>query len=324
MRVNRARLRQYRHLAGFTQKALARRAGVSVGTIKGGERGRGVHGGTLKKIALALNVDIMQLMNGLAKAPKVDIPRFLLHHILPDHVDHDIEAAFRDGVIADMHREFDRARLRFEQALEADAGNNLDVTAQLIIRCAAAMDNARQSREALAMLDPLLSERRWRDVQPQIRSWLKYHVGVVHRRIAETNDATSSSHLHTAEVLLKEVETTGADPDTRIAATHQLGCVWLVKGRQTTHAQRRSAAWRHAVRYFNEARKKWQKKSNFREGYSLRRLADIAQLAHDHRAAHSYLLDALEVFVRYDCYRYRDEVRAELDQLVANWGRGGC
>jgi hypothetical protein len=101
-----------------------------------------------------------------------------------------------------------------------------------------------------------------------------------------------------------------------------LGCVYLVQARQTAHLQRRNAALRRAARHFHEARRKWQKKKNFREGYSLRRLADIARLEHDDLTAHGYLLDALEVFVRYDCYRYRDDVRAELDGLAATLAAG--
>jgi len=61
---------------------------------------------------------------------------------------------------------------------------------------------------------------------------------------------------------------------------------------------------------------RWRKTGNFREGYALRRLADIAEIQEDMLKAHSYLVDAFEVFVRHDCYRYRDEVRVHLDRLA--------
>jgi tetratricopeptide (TPR) repeat protein len=224
----------------------------------------------------------------------------------------------REGAVADMSNDFATARARFEEALQTVPSGDLDGKAHIIIRCATALDNNRNSVEALSLLRPLLEEKQWHVLQPKIVKWLKYHVALAHRRIAESleiNDDVVTGNLDTADVLFKEVESTG-ETGQRIAATHQLGCVLWVRAAKAYAVRERTTLLEKAQGCFRQAAKKWQAAGNFREGYALRRLAEIAESQGEHVRAHNLLLDALEVFVRHDCYRYRDEVRRHLDRLV--------
>lgn len=274
---------------------------------------------TLKALALALGVRVTALLDELADVPREsDVPRFLLQQIMPEVQDHKLAEILRAGAVADMQQHYADAELRYERALEVQDDDDLDTKAQLLIKCASAADNAGHSRRAIELLEPLLADRAWCKVKPWILDWMRYHVALAYRRTADrilkaTPGASVEEQLGHAERLLLRVQTTGR-PSQAVAATHQLGCLhWL---RATTAPG--NQAKRHlakARRCFEEATRKWRKVGNFREGYALRRLADIAQRVGDGAGAHRLLLDALELFVAHDCGRYRNEVRAHLEEL---------
>jgi len=92
--------------------------------------------------------------------------------------------------------------------------------------------------------------------------------------------------------------------------------LFLVRASCETANKRSAALLRTAYKHFESAARRWRKMENFREGYALRRLAEIAQQEGHLLDAHRDLMAALEVFVRHDCYRYADEVRAHIKTLV--------
>src|SRR5665213_683106 len=306
MKTNGSRIRDLRGAQGLTQEMLARLSGLSVRTVKASESGE-IGTRSLGKLAAALNVEPMELLDDFAELPSLrEFPRFLLQQVFPGS-DHDTVDLLRRGAVAEIRSDFESARALFEEALETQTDDDLDSKAQVIIRCATALDNARRSREALDMLQPLLKDNRWQRVKPWIMKWLKYYIALAHRRIAENSDSESEDNLTQAEKGFREIQATG-EPAQRIAATHQLGCVFWVRANRARSKRQKSTSLRQAVRHFEEARRRWQNIGNFREGYALRRLADIAEIQQHRLMAHTYLVDALEVFVRHDCYRYREEV----------------
>ncbi len=63
MEVNVERLKELRTLRAFSQQELADAAGVGRNTISRIERGEtGAHGRTLRRLALALRVDVAELV----------------------------------------------------------------------------------------------------------------------------------------------------------------------------------------------------------------------------------------------------------------------
>jgi transcriptional regulator with XRE-family HTH domain len=66
------RLREWRHLRGYTQVELAERAGVSASAITGYERGFNIRPSTARKLAEALGVEIPDLL-GPDAAPRLPL-----------------------------------------------------------------------------------------------------------------------------------------------------------------------------------------------------------------------------------------------------------
>ena len=314
MEIEGARLRRLRLAAAWTQQELADRARISLRAVKYAEAGRS-SGSTTTRLAAVLRVPSRSLV---VRGP-VDLesmpPGFLFQQTVPA-AGSDVVQSVREGAVADMRRDFVTAKLRIEKALEAGESISIDSRAQLNVKKAIALDNSGDSRGALALLEPWLAPNRLKDVTPETACWLKYHVALACRRIAEMGGRESGRLLKRAGALLREVEYVG-DREQRIAATHQIACVWLVLaiGAPNGSSRGRSVLLRRASRAFVDAAHKWRRNQNFREGYSLRRLAEIALLKGDSTTACRYLLDALEVFARFECYRYRDEVRAQLEGL---------
>lgn len=309
------RFLERRKRAGLTQAGLAERAGVSLTTVKSAERGRSLGHESLRRLALALGCQPASL-RGSKRPPKHDIPRFLLQQSFPE-VRYEIGEALREGAVDDMRREFDSARLRYERALKRHVGGDPSERRQVIIRSAISLDNAGQSAQALKMLEDEIHGHPWPKNEEPLLMWFKYHAGLAHRRLAEAeiDVAERQKHIEDCETLLRQAESLG-NPEQRIAATHQLGCVYVVKARFERRKPQARALLKRASMFFENAGKKWRKRQNFREGYSLRRLADIAQARKHERTAFAHLLSAFEVFVRHDCHRYGDAVRAEIEMLL--------
>ena len=316
MVVDGKRFRERRKRAGLTQVTLAERAGVSLSTVKSAERERSLGHESLRRLALALGCQLASLLRDIKRFPKRDIPRFLLQQSFPE-ARYKVVQALREGAVDDMRREFDSARLRYEQALERHVGGDPTETRQVIIRSAISLDNAGQSAQALKMLENEIHGQPWPKNEEPLLMWFKYHAGLARRRLAEAEmaGAERQKHLEEGETLLRQTESLG-DPEQRIAAIHQLGCLYLVRARFESRKPQKRALLKRAARFFEDAAKKWRKKQNFREGYPLRRLADLARARRHERTAFAHLLSAFEVFVRHDCYRYADAVRAELEMLL--------
>ena len=208
-----------------------------------------------------------------------------------------------------MKSDFKKAHLRYEQALEAIGNRDAAAKAQLLVRYMTSLDNSAGSERAARVLEKELKQ----PMHSAVALWARYHLALAYRRMAERSKV--GTYLDEAEKILREVECNG-DAKQRVAAVHQLGCVFLVRASRECNNKPKTALLRKARNYFKSAAGRWRKMENFREGYSLRRLAEIAEQEGQQVDAHQDLLSAFEVFVRHDCYRYADEVRAHIEALL--------
>jgi hypothetical protein len=177
------------------------------------------------------------------------------------------------------------------------------------VRYVTSLDNSAAFEKAATILERQLS----RPMPGPVALWARYHLALAYRHMAERSKV--ESYLDKAQRIFLEVECTG-DTKQRVASVHQLGCVFLVRASRETANKRSAALLRKAYNYFEAAARRWRRMENFREGYARRRLAEIAEQQGHLLDAHRDLIAALEVFVRHDCYRYADDVRAHIKTLV--------
>jgi transcriptional regulator with XRE-family HTH domain len=316
-------LRARRYSKGLTLVELAHKSGVSRRTIITIETRGGGKPGTLTKLAIALGDPFLFLPDTARNSSVLgDCPRFLLKQIFPDTTDA-VQAILREASVAEMTGDFRAARSRFEAALAVPLSRDFEVVrAYVTIRCAGALDNAGQSREALARLQLLKSSLVVHKLSCDIRNWADYHIALAYRRLAEVSRNRFDMNLNLAKEGFETLQKEGNKPQ-RIAATHQLGCILLARALRTP-VKHRSALLRRAAKQFEEAAEAWREDANFREGYAIRRRAEIAEIEEDWMDAHRRLLDAFEVFARHDCFRYQAAVRSRLVSMMSKTGARGA
>lgn len=306
------RVRQFRLQKGWTQKKLSEASRVSLRTLKSLENGAVFSPTTLRKLAAALEIDVERLDDSGDAVSEDDLPGFLVQKAFPDLGDA-IAQLTRDGALADMRGDFEHAVESFQSASE-QYENAIDSQAQLIIRWAISMDNAGRNEEAINDLRPLLVNEKWQQLRPQITDWVKYHIAIAQRRVVEKEKDESKwdvKQLHRIARQFRELVKNG-DEKIQVGATHQLGVIHMLLYRQSGDQKEKA----RAVRHYRKSRKAWKENQNFREGYSLRRLAELSAREGEWKAAHSMLLDALEVFSVNRAERYRRETRDALTALL--------
>ena len=313
------RVRALRRERGLTQRELAELSGVSLRTVKTAEGSGRVGVATLRKLAEALDVETSRIAPAVEAADEV--PRFALQQVLPVKTSAPIARTIRRGAVEDMNSQFESAISRFRAALKKAASTgDFNQTAQLTVKLATTLDNAGDHERAVRTLERVLADAESsprKILMPGIANWVRYHIGLGYRRWAEVTTRRSGDReqrLRCAErefVRLRRI----AARRQATAATHQLGVVHLIRASEAASARPRSRHLAAAVLLFRNSARAWRQDQNFREGYSLRRLAEIAEFAGDGREACERLLDALELFAHHDCHRYRDEVRAHLRRL---------
>jgi transcriptional regulator with XRE-family HTH domain len=311
MKIEGAKILVLREARCETRGDFAKACGVSASTIKYWERGKSkrVLPATVYRICVRLQVRREQLLDlSDSDTGRKALPSFLAQQIVPVGPAGFLEM-MREAAVADMKGDHRSAQLLYRGALVKIGDRNSAVKAQVMVRYMTSLDDSTACEEAARGLE---SELR-RQPDGPIAHWARYHLALAYRRMAERSKR--SRYLRTAERMFREVWSKG-DFRQRVAAVHQLGCIVLVRASREDRAKSRAALLRRARRHFERAALRWRKSENFREGYALRRLAEIAEQEGDAAAAHRHLLGAFEVFVRHECYRYRDEVREHLERLV--------
>jgi len=311
MKIDHAKVLALRETRCESRGDFAKACGVSGSTIKYWELGKSkrVLPATVHRICVRLKVRREQLLDlSDSDTGRKALPSFLAQQIVPDGPAGFLEM-MREAAIADMKGNHASAQLLYRDALAKIGDRSAAATAQVMVRYMTSLDDSAACEEAACGLE---NELRCLPDGP-IANWARYHLALAYRRMAERSKG--SRYLRTAERMFQEVLSKG-DSSQRVAATHQLGCIMLVRASHESRAKSWAALLRRARRHFERVALRWRETENFREGYALRRLAEIAEQEGDIGAAHRMLLGAFEVFVRHECYRYRDEVREHLERLV--------
>lgn len=311
MRIDSEKVKKLRETRGQTQARFAASCGVGESTIKYWEGGKSRRAlpGTVLRVINRLGIRRARILSPYGQGSGPDeLPRFLDQQNFP-RSSPEIFEAVRKAAVEDMRADFTAASLRYEQALQTIGNRAAGEKAQLLVKYAASLDNSSRFEEAARLLEREFD----RSLTGPVAHWARYHLALAYRRIAERTKG--ESYLDKAEVIFREVSKKG-DERQRVAAGHQLGCVLLVRASRASNTKGKTALLRKARKHFEAAAGRWHREGNFREGYSLRRLAEIAALEEHPFEAHGRLLDAFEVFVRHDCYRYAREVRKQIEGLA--------
>lgn len=311
MKIDRAKVRALREARCESRADFAKACGVGESTIKYWELGKSkrVLPATVYRICVRLKVRREQLLDlSDSDTGRKALPSFLAQQIVPDGPAGFLEM-MREAAIADMKGDHRSAQLLYRNALAKIGDRNASAKAQVMVRYMTSLDDSAACEEAARGLENELR----RQPDGPIAHWARYHLALAYRRMAERSKG--SIYLRTAERMFREVWSKG-DSRQQVAAVHQLGCILLVRASREGRAKSRAALLRRSRLHFERAALRWRKTENFREGYALRRLAEIAAQEGDVATAHRQLLAAFEVFVRHECYRYRDEVRDLLERLM--------
>jgi len=309
MRINSTLVKSLRHSAGLTQLKLSSLAKLSLRTIKTVENGNPeVSPTTRQKLANVFRIAPIQLLVDFVEEPNNQgFPLFLLQQVFPIKINHDLMETVKQGILADMQADYKSAEAWLKKVYNTQPEDDYDMKAQFLVKYAASLDNAGNSQKTVELLEPIVMGRTKRKVKSQVKNWVTYHLAVAYRRVSEDFNDGSEEILDEAERLFRIVQTTG-EPHQMIAATHQLGVILWIRAQ----IEGSTKLYKSAKKHFETAQKRWKKNNNFREGYSLRRLADIARAENNDERALELLFDALEVFAKHECERYVSEVRGKL------------
>jgi hypothetical protein len=146
--------------------------------------------------------------------------------------------------------------------------------------------------------------------------WCELHAAVIWRR---------KSNLDRAEEILLRLSRLTQH---RWGALHQLAVIAIVRARKSGDHKQRMELLVEAERILTRCLKAWKKTNDFRQAYSLRRLADVhfmmAELRNpdEHMTiAHDLLVEALMIFTERNLIRYRDATKMSLHVLFVIKGK---
>ena len=321
MYMNGTKLIEQREKKGWNRAMLERKSGVSLRTIGSAERGGRVRPTTLRKLASALAVPPEYLLIDPKAWRNSDRFPFLDQQEFPNEVEPEQAEILICAAKADMKERPNPESMNFDSALRATK-LNLNAKAEIIVKYATALDNVGRNNVALSMVTDIVENPRWQRIHPWIRSWAKYHMAIADRRIAEKDRPNALRHLDQAERRLGEIlqdsrkEKSVTKKRQRTAARHQLGVIALERARRSPKKVTGLQHLEHADQHFMQAEKEWHKTSNYREGFAIRRRAEILELRGKRGEAIDLYLDALEIFLRFECSYYCDEIRAKLKNLL--------
>ena len=321
---NEAEIRALRLANGLTQSELAAQADVAVRTVKSIEAGKAVRVSSLRKVAIALDVALTRVAADPMNLPSTSetVPPFMLQLRLPKEVPGQIAEELMKAASMAMKDQFHEAHYGFKNALSmvedaqdeimlATGGRYAEIVAQVYLNLIKSLDDSGEHELALKFLEQLAASNQSSGVE----AWIKYRLALAERRIAENSEDGSPERLDHAEQLFREVHDQHGSRES-IGAAHQLGVICLLRAERSSGSQKRVAQFRSkAKKYFEYSREQWREMGNFREAYSVTRLAQISEEDGDIHGAVELLLDALEIFAKHEAEHFRAEVREQLTEL---------
>ena len=310
-------IRRLRKSMGLTQRQLAAKAGVSIRVVKNAEAGRSIGARTARKLANSLRVQVPQLLGQGGESPIRDKrPPFMAEMRVPFDFDNTLLTQWHLAMLADMSGDYTSAE-KLLKDLSSNQIHNVGDQTEIMVKLATVRDNAGKSKEVIEELGNLLESDKWRRLPAEIYDWVRYHFALAYRRLAENRTPLNSEYLSLAQEIFSKIHASTRNEHQQTACKHQLGVIAWVKSQQSTSKRVAKENRSRARAYFLEAAERWKKHDNFREGYSLRRLAALEYQEGGTRKAVELWLDSFEVFSRHGCARYREEVRATLLKIFA-------
>ena len=313
VRFNSYKLIAARNQRAWSRTELARLSEVSLRTICSLERNeKPPRPSTLLKLTRALKISPEALLT-------FHEGTFLDQQEFPEGVGPEQADLLLSAASADMEASTDPGYWHFEEAEKMTRDPN--DKAEIKIKHATLSDNNGHSERAKRILNQVLKEPGFKNIEPWVKAWAKYHLAIAERRLATRQKPNILKQLNRAETLLKDILVLSSQSvrtrRQKIAARHQLGVIQLEKAQSTSNICDRIDHLDEAEKWFLEAEEAWRKSNNFREGYSLRRRAEIRAKQVRIPEAIDLYLDAYEVFLRFDCKRYCKEIRTNMKQLIA-------
>ncbi len=242
------------------------------------------------RIARVLDVPLEVIMKHRVypDSPEVDISDVGKHQKALDRAQAEDMAGKHGNAITICHRVLGRL------------GKGETVSRAVVtIRLATFLDNAGRQQQAIDYLQ--WNNQAWAaDIPKRLKQWAAYHRAIAYRRLKQWDAAERELRS-----LLKDVRATHW-----AAAQHQLGVICLER------SQGHEDSLTQALAYFEESRTCWQQEQNHREGFSLRRIAQVQALRKDYPDAIRCFMRAVEVFTRCKCYRYVAQTRQDLEEYV--------
>ena len=172
--------------------------------------------------------------------------------------------------------------------------------ATLIVKEASFRDESGEHLEAYRLLDALRKSADFDALPASTRNWAIYHAAIALRRLNRLDEALSTLE----PLLIDKGDATWA------AAMHQRGVVFLLKAKNGD-----ASAIVEARNALETSRERWRHERNHREGFSLRRLAEVCVLEGRIAEAALCLFDAGAIFSASGCHRDLAQTREQLRQL---------
>lgn len=263
---------------------------------------------------MALRTQPGELLMGKSNVIEED-PPFLKQLLFPDPLDNQALRMLHKAARADMSGDYDTAE-KVLKDLKSDRANQMNGKAEIIVKLATVLDNAGKSKESIDELRKLVESDKWMRLPSDIYDWIRYHLALADRRLAENNPSVELKDLKEVQTKFKTIHDSTKNVRHRAACKHQLGVVSWIKSQNTLEKNVAEKERKNARNYFLKAAESWKAQGNFREGYSLRRLAELEVSEGKARRAVELLLGALEIFARHGCDKYQKEVRAKLVEFL--------
>ena len=302
--IDGTRLKQCRRQKGWSQKTLARKAGIAVRKLLDIENNRGVYDrDTVSHLAKALGVDAEELV----LERDIDwraVPK------LPTRAERDLVAK---AIRLDMEGKHHEAVQLCRDVLERGnpAADKRLAYPELHIRLISILDNAGEHEKALAECETFLNKLP-AGLARESR-WARYHRGICERRLG---------HLSQAGTIFLQL--LSESDRGSVSVLHQLGVLSIQLAK--SDATRAARHLDEAVEYFKTVIRKWDelaartKEVPHRKGYTLLRLAEVYGLQGRTDAAIEMCIEALTGLAWHHCRRYVEEASRELQRLIRSRG----
>ena len=300
------KVRERRRAKRWTQKVLEKKSGIALTKIIAIEADRGTYDPiTLTLLAQALDVDVEELVYS----------RDLDWRAVPDLPTRSECTTVARAIRLDMdgcHAE--AAKLLKDLVEKAKGTRNAEcyprAYAEVRIRLLTFLDNAGLHDEALlecdAVLDSLPSSMMFEN------RWLRYHHGIIHRRLEHYDLARSMFYA------LRATE----DRTYWVCCEHQLAVIDIQLAKREPDPRKRAQYLDDAVAHLQASMYAWnalaQRLSTapHRKGFTLQRLAEAYELQERLDEAVDASIEAVKWLAWHHCRRYAEDAAVDLRRLI--------